>query len=426
MNRYAATLIVIFPCACAFAASTPSFDWPQFQGPDRNSVSKETGLLKQWPAEGPPLLWEIKTLGGGYSAPAVTEGKIFGMSDRGDDEVVWCLSEADGKEIWVTKLGPAVHQGQPQGVQGPGATPTVDGDKLYVIGLGGDLVCLSVQDGKVVWRKSFVRDFGGRLPTWRFNESPLIDGDKVIGTPGGADATIVALDKLTGNTVWKAKVPGAGGAAYSSALAVDFDGQRQYVQFSQKTLFGVSAVDGKFLWKYDPPANHSGINISTAVYQDGEIFAASAYNAGGGLVKLTKQPDGGVKAQEVYFTKNMQNHHGGMIVVDGCLYGANGGNGGGYLVCLDFQTGKVLWDEGAGQRRAAKGSVALADGRIYYRTEKGAVMLIEPDPKQYVEHGRFQQPDRSAQPAWPHPVIANGRLYLRDQDVLLCYDVKAK
>ena len=198
------------------------------------------------------------------------------------------------------------------------------------------------------------------------------------------------------------------------------------MQLTGKALVGVAASDGKLLWRYDRPANGMGINCSTPLYHDGQVFAASAYNTGGGLVKLSQDKDGGVRADEVYFTKQMQNHHGGMIRVDGSLYGANGGNGGGFLVCLDFQTGKVQWDEREGVKRVPKGSVALADGRLYYRTEDGAVLLIEPNPKEYVERGRFPQPDRSRLPAWAHPVIANGKLYIRDQDVLFCYDVKAK
>ena len=218
-----------------------------------------------------------------------------------------------------------------------------------------------------------------------------------------------------------------GGAAYASPIAIDFDGQRQYVQLTARALIGVAASDGKFLWRYDKPANGMGINCSTPLYHDGMVFAASAYGAGGGLVKLSKDANGGVKAEEVYATRKMQNHHGGMILLDGCLYGANGGNEGGYLVCLDFKTGNVLWDgRDDAERRAPKGSMALADGRLYYRTEKGTVLLIEPSPKEYIERGRFEQPDRTRLPAWAHPVIANGKLYVRDQDVLFCYDVKAK
>jgi outer membrane protein assembly factor BamB len=426
MKRCIWCLALVFSSALAFAGPPDSFDWPQWQGPDRNAVSKELGLLKEWPNGGPPLAWKIKGLGGGYSAPSVAAGRIFGMSNRGNDEVVWALSQKDGKELWVRRLGPAFQQRASQGKEGPGCTPTVDGDRLYVLGLGGDLACLQARDGKIIWQRSLTRDFGGTSPRWSYRESPLVDGNKVICTPGGPDATLVALDKLTGKTNWKSQVPGSPGAAYASAIAIDFDGQREYVQLTQSTLVGVAASDGKFLWRYDKPANRMGINCSTPLYHDGLVYAASAYGTGGGLVRLSKDAKS-VKAEEVYFTKKMQNHHGGMILVDGCLYGANGGNEGGFLVCLDFQSGKVLWDErDSGERRAPKGSVALADGRLYYRTENGAMLLIEPNPNRFVECGRFEQPDRSNAPAWPHPVIANGKLYLRDQDVLLCYDVKAK
>jgi outer membrane protein assembly factor BamB len=366
-------------------------------------------------------------LGGGDSAPSIAAGRIFGMGNRGEDEIIWALSEKDGKELWTTRLGPAFKQQMPQGKEGPGCTPTVDGDLLYVEGLGGDVACLQVKDGKVVWQRSLQSDFGGEPPTWSYRESPLIDGAKVICTPGGEDATVVALDKMTGKTIWKSLVPGNPKAAYASAIALDFEGQRQYVQFVQNAVLGVAATDGKFLWRYDRCANSHGINCSTPIYHDGQVFAASAYGAGGGLVKLTKDDNGGVKADEVYFSRKMQNHHGGMIVIDGVLYGANGGNEGGALLCLDFETGKILWDEhDDSAHRAPKGSIALADGRFYYRTEKGPMLLIEPNPKEYVEHGRFDQPDRSKLPAWAHPVVANGKLYLRDQDVLLCYNVKAQ
>jgi outer membrane protein assembly factor BamB len=420
-------LFSLLSCALLLSSASAN-DWPQWQGPDRNSISKERGLLKEWPKEGPPLAWKITGLGGGDSAPSIAAGQIFGMSNRGGDEIAWALSEQDGKELWVARLGPAFEQkGWPQGKEGPGCTPTVDGQLLYVEGLGGDLACLQVKDGKVVWQRSLQKDFGGRVPTWSFRESPLIDGDKLICTPGGQDATLVALDKLTGKTLWKCQVPDSPKAGYASVIAIDFEGQREYVQLTEKALVGVAASDGKFLWKYDKPANRMGINCSTPVYHDGAVFASSAYGAGGGLVKLGKDANGGVTAEEVYLCRKMQNHHGGMILLDGCLYGANGGNEGGFLVCLDFKTGNVLWDERDDpEHRAPKGSVALADGRLYYRTEKGTMLLIEPSAKQYIEHGRFDQPDRSKLPAWSHPIIANGKLYVRDQNVLFCYDVKAK
>jgi outer membrane protein assembly factor BamB len=215
------------------------------------------------------------------------------------------------------------------------------------------------------------------------------------------------------------------GAAYSSAIAVDFAGRRQYVQFLATTVAGVAAADGKLLWRYDKPANGMRLNISTPIYHEGHVFAASAYNAGGGLARLTKKANGEFAAEEVWFSKSMENHHGGVILHDGALFGANGGNGGGYLACLDFKTGEVLWNErDADKRRVTKGSVAFANGRIYDRTEEGPIVLIEPSRKKYVERGRFDQPGRTDKPAWAHPVIANGKLYIRDQDTLFCYNVK--
>ena len=282
-----------------------------------------------------------------------------------------------------------------------------------------------------------------------------LDGDKVIVTPGGPTAMMAALNKLTGEIIWKSALPapppnpdtaaggppgngpggrrgrggfgGGAGAAYSSPIAIDLDGQRQYVQLTAKALIGVSAADGKFLWRYDRPANGAGISITTPLYHDGTIFASSAYGAGGGLVKLSKDGSatGGVKADQVWFSQRMQNHHGGVILLDDALYGANGGNEGGALVCLDFKTGEVLWNQ-RDEHRAPKGSIIYGDGRLYYLTETGTVLLIEPNPKQYVEKGRFEHPERSSSPDWTHPVIANGKLYLRDQNSLLCYDIKAK
>jgi outer membrane protein assembly factor BamB len=425
LNR--TTALAVSVATFAQTALCGQFDWPQWQGPDRTARAKETGLLQEWPKDGPHLTWKITRLGGGDSAPSVAAGEIFGMSNQGEDEVAWALSETDGKQLWVTRLGPVCRQQMPQGNEGPGCTPTVDGERLYVLGLAGGLACLQATDGKIIWQRSLKDDFGGSVPTWSYRESPLVDGDKVVCTPGGQNATVVALDKLTGKPMWKSQVPGNPKAAYASLIAIDFDGQRQYVQLTQKALIGVAASDGKFLWEYRRVANSFGINCSTPLYHDGLVFASSAYGAGGGLVKLSKDASGGTKAEEVYLSRQMQNHHGGMILDNGAIFGANGGNNGGYLTCLDFKTGEVLWNEGdADKRHVTKGSVAFADGRIYYRTEEGPIVLIEPNRKEYLERGRFDQPDRTDKPAWAHPVVANGKLYIRDQDTLFCYDVKAK
>jgi outer membrane protein assembly factor BamB len=412
--------------ACAWSAAASAADWPQWQGPERNAVSQERGLLQEWTPEGPPLAWKVDGLGGGDSTPSIAEGRIFGMAHRDDDEVVWALSETDGSPLWVTRLGPASREGRSPSQEGPGATPTIDGELLYVMGLAGNVACLQVQDGTIVWQRRLQDELGARLPSWSFRESPLVDGDRVVVTPGAEDATLVALDRLTGKTIWKSEVPGSPKAAYSSAIAIDFDGQRQYVQLTEKAVVGVAASDGEFLWRYDAPANSHGINISTPLHDRGRVFAASAYGNGGGLVRLARNADGGVDAEEVYFTKDMKNHHGGMVLFDGSLYGANGGNAGGFLVALDFATGETQWNQRRDGRHAPKGSVAFADGRLYYRTEEGPMLLIEPSPEAYLERGRFEQPDRSDKPAWAHPVIANGRLYLRDQGVLLAYDIAAK
>ncbi len=435
------------------AAGVEAADWPQWRGPDRNGISKETGLLQEWPKDGPALAWKVDKLGGGDSAPTIADGRIYFMSNLGEDEVVWALSEKDGQTIWKTRVGPAFNQRASQSKEGPGCSPTVDGERLYVEGLAGNVVCLQVKDGAIVWQRSMTQDFGGRVPMWSYRESPLVDGDKVVCTPGGADAVLVALNKLTGETIWKASLgavtgapaaesapadggrrpggrggPGgsAGGASYSSVIAIDLEGQRQYVQLLSNTLAGFAASDGKLLWRYDKPANRMGINCSTPLCQDGLVFASSAYGAGGGLVMLSKDANGGVKAEEVYSTMDMQSHHGGIILFNGSLYGATGGNEGGALACLDFETGKVLWDQRATVGRQAKGSLTMAGGRLYYRMENGTVALIEPSAKEYLERGRFEQPDRRSQPAWAHPVVANGKLYIRDQDLLFCYDVKAK
>ena len=441
MRRITCYLTLVLSSQIAIAE-----DWPQWQGPNRNAVSGETGLLQEWPKGGPRLAWRITGLGGGDSAPSVANGKLYGLSNRDGQEIVWALSEADGKEVWASSLGDAQPQGMPQSKEGPGGTPTVDGDRIYVIGMSGRIACLDAKEGKILWKKSFKEDFGGTAPMWNFRESPLVDGDKVICTPGASGSMLVALNKTNGETIWKSTAPasatpsappvGAGGrrggfggsggsragAAYSSVIAIEHEGVRQYVQMTSSALVGVSADKGEVLWQFNKPSNGMGINCSTPIYQDGLVFASSAYGAGGGAVKLTKNSDGKFEAKEVYFTTNMQNHHGGMIVVDGALYGANGGNGGGMMACIDFQTGETLWRD----RKGPKGSLLFADGRLYLRSEDGPVLLVEPSKEGFVERGRFEQPDRNSAPAWAHPIVANGKLYIRDQGLLLCYDVKSK
>lgn len=410
-----AALVLLVSTFFALAASRrpQNFDWPQWQGQDRTAVSKETGLLQAWPKDGPPLAWSLDTLGGGYSTPSVAQGLVFGMGFRDNDEVVWALDEKTGAEVWSTKIADAnrkVGYGE-----GPRCTPTVDGERLYVLGLAADLVCLKTKDGAEVWRKNLRKDFNGQVGGWGYSESPLIDGDKVLCTPGGKTATLAALNKYNGETIWKGVVPQGDQAHYASIIAIDFTGQRQYVQFLRGGVVGLSG-DGAFLWRYDHPHNGTA-NCSTPLYRDGQVFAASAYGVGGGSVQLIREGDQ-VKAEEKYFHKTMQNHHGGLVLVDGYLYG----EGSSQLACMEFKTGKEMWRE----RKAGKGSIAYADGRLYYRNEGGPILLVEANPEKYIECGRFNQPKRSGKAAWPHPVIANGKLYIRDQQYLYCYDVKQK
>jgi outer membrane protein assembly factor BamB len=406
----AALVFLVSTFAAAPAPRRSSFDWPQWQGQERTAISRETGLLQDWSKDGPPLTWQANNLGGGFSTPSVAQGRVFGMSFRGNDEIVWALDEKTGAEVWAVKIADANRKVGYN--EGPRCTPTVDGERLYVLGLGADLVCLKTKTGEEGWRKNLRTDFGGQVGPWGYSESPLIDGIKVLCTPGGKTATLVALNKETGETIWKGVVPKGDSAHYSSIIAVDFAGQRQYVQFLSGGVVGLSG-DGEYLWRYDHPHNGTA-NCSTPLYRDGYVFAASAYGTGGGLAKLGRD---GKSYEEVYFTKHMKNHHGGMVLVGDYLYGSDEG----LFTCLEFKTGKVKWAE----RKAGKGSIAYADGRLYYRNENGPMLLVEANPNEYVEHGRFTPP-RTGKPAWPHPVLANGKMLIRDQQNLYCYDVKRK
>jgi outer membrane protein assembly factor BamB len=413
--RLLGALVAPLAALTAFAADVHKpapFDWPQWQGQDRSAVSKETGLLSEWPKDGPKLLWSVKTLGGGYSTPSIAAGRIFGMGARGNEEGVWALSESDGKELWWTRIGPKARAGYDQG---PRCTPTVDGDVLYALGMDGELVCLEVASGKLVWRKNLIKDFKGRVGGWKYSESPVVDGDRLLVTPGGKDNTLVALDKRTGEQIWGSKVPGNTEAAYSSIVVAEACGEKQYIQFLSTHVVGISARDGKYLWTYSAD-RFPGIVCSTPICHDSQVYAAASYGKGGGSVKLTREGNN-IKAEEVYFSNKHQNHHGGLVLIDGYLYG----EGSGQLVCIEFKTGKEMWRA----REAGKGSIAAADGKLYYRNEGGPIHLYDVNPEKAVRRGTFKQPNRSGSAAWPHPVIANGRLYIRDQDLLLVYDVKA-
>lgn len=409
-------LIVTGMLSLALISSLQAGDWPQWRGPNRDGKSTDTGLLKEWPEGGPKQAWKATGLGGGYSTPSVSNGRIFGSGYRGNDEYVWALDAGTGKEIWSTKTGPAEKNvGYPEG---PRSTPTIDGNSLYTLSAGGQLVCLDASNGKEQWHKDLKKDFGGRMMSgWGFSESPLVDGDKVVCTPGSLKGTVLALNKKTGETIWQSQ-DFTDKSAYSSLMIANFGGVRQYVQITDAHVVGISAEDGKLLWQADRRGRTAV--IPTPIVTEDHVYVTSGYNVGCNLFKISK--DGSAfKAEEVYANQNMVNHHGGVILVGNHVYGHSDKGG---WTCQDLKSGDVEWtNTGVG-----KGSISFADGFFYIRSEgsKGTVALIEASPKGYKEHGRFDQPDRTKKQSWPHPVIANGKLYLRDQDNLFCYDLKGQ
>jgi outer membrane protein assembly factor BamB len=386
-------------------------DWPQWRGPNRDDVSREKGLLASWPDGGPKLLWKAN-VEKGYSTPSIVGDRVYLMSNKDGEEFALALDAKDGKQVWSTKVGKV---GPNRGPQYPGArsTPTADGDSLYVLGSDGDLAHLERATGKVVWKKNLRTDFGGVPGNWAYSESPLIDGDRLICTPGGTEATLLALNKKSGAVIWKSAVPGGDAAAYASAIVGQVGKIKMYIQFVQKGLVGVDASTGKFLWRYDKTIDPAA-NIPTPIFHDGYVFSSTGRNQGG-LIKLKADGDK-VSVEEVWTSKTLTNGLGGMVLVDGYLYGTNNRD----LLCVDFLKGEVKWQTGS----VGRGAVCYADGNLYVRGENGGVALVAASPTAYKEKGRFQQPNRSDKPAWPYPVVANGRLYLRDQAVLLCYDVK--
>lgn len=403
----------------AFLTLAPALsasDWPQWRGPNRDGISPETGLLKEWPAEGPALVWKVRGLGGGYSTPSVAAGRIYGAGYKDGNEIVWALDAGTGKEIWSTTVAPAFKSmGYPEG---PRSTPTVDGDRIYTIGGGGNVVCLEAASGKVVWSKEFKADFDGRMMSgWGYSESALVDGDKLLCTPGGPKGAIVALNKKSGELLWQSK-DFTDAAAYASLLPVDVDGVRQFIQLTGESVVGVG-VDGKLLWRAERKGKTAV--IPTPIYHDHHVFVTSGYGIGCNGFKISKSGDS-FKAEQVYASGDLENHHGGVVRIGEHVYGHSGKGG---WTCLEMKTGKVMWQkEGVG-----KGAVSYADGHLVCRSEsgrRGTIALVAATPEGYQEKSRFDQPDLSGKNTWPHPVIANGKLLIRDQDLLLCYDIKAK
>jgi outer membrane protein assembly factor BamB len=395
-------------------------DWPQWRGPNRDGISKDTGLMQEWPKDGPPLRWKLTDIGPGYSSPVVAGGKVYLQTTRDKNETAMCLDEKSGKPIWKDKPIGTVGVNRGPNYPGTRSSITVDGDRLYCLASAGQLACLNAADGAEIWRKDLVKEFGGQVGTammsWAYSESVLVDGDAVVCTPGGAQATLVALNKKTGDVIWKAAVPDGDPADYASIMPFEAGGVKQYVQFTRKGLVAVDAKTGKFLWRYNKTSDMGANILTPVVYQD-KVFSAGS-RSGGATLEITGG-NGKVEPKELFFGKAFGASIGGAVLVDGHIFGTTMQG----LFCIDFTTGKELWTD----KTPGNSSICYADGRLYVRSHtSGDVFLVEANPKEYVERGRFKQPDRSKTPAWPHPVVANGGLYLRDMDVLLCYNVAKK
>jgi outer membrane protein assembly factor BamB len=396
-------------------------DWPQWRGPQRDGVSQETGLLKQWPKDGPPLSWKVTDIGSGYSTPAVVGDRLYLLANEGlEDEFVQARSVQDGKRVWRTRLGKVGNPKQNPNFPAARSTPTVESDVLYALGSDGDLACVETAGGKIRWQKSLRTDFGGKPGTWAYAESPLVDGDTLVCTPGGSEATLVALNKKTGEVIWKCGLPEGDEAAYASAIIVETGSVKQYVQLLQKGLVGVEARTGKFLWRFAKAVSRYGANIPTPVAGGGAIYVGAA-GTGGGAVRL-RMKDGGVEAEQMYFEAKLPTAIGGAVKVGEYLYGTTAQA----MLCLDFVSGQVKWEE----RALGAAALCYADGRLYLHGENGQVALVEPASESYFERGHFTPPDQPKrtnpmEKAWAYPVVANGRLYIRDHGMLWCYDVKA-
>lgn len=411
-------------------------DWPQYRGPQRTDISQETGLLSTWPKGGPTLLWTYNNAGVGYSGPAIVGERLYTMGGRGQEEFVFALdlkNVKDGSisEAWAAKLGPLFTWKGNNWSAGPSATPTVDGDVLYALSGMGDLVCVETANGKERWRKNLPKDLDAEVNPigggpaklgWGFTWSPLVDGDRLICTPGGPKGTVAALDKKTGQLLWRSKEL-TDQCSYASPQTAVIHGVRQYVVLTNLGLAGVSAQDGQLLWSYKRQPRYTTEVVNIPLVQDNLVYATVGAGNGCDLIKLDLE-DKKFKVETVYSNKNFQNHHGGVVLRDGHVFGSVQQG----WACQELKEGKVVWTE----KKMRPGSITFADGHFYCYCEfTGEAALVELSTKEWKEKGRFTIPQKSKlkKPSgqiWTPPVVANGRLYLRDQELLFCFDVKAK
>jgi outer membrane protein assembly factor BamB len=409
---------LLLACTLAAGAGEPSSqaDWPQFRGPRRDNLSPDKGLLTSWPKGGPQLVWKGTGVGVGFSTVSVAGDKVFTMGDEAGACRVFALSRATGKKLWSARVGRTGGN-----YSGPRCTPTVDGDRVYAIGQFGDLVCLDAATGKERWRKSFTADFRGRSGNWNFTESPLVDGDWLVCTPGGQDATMVALDKRTGDEVWRC--PARTAAGYASVVISNAGNVKQYVNLTAGGTIGVRAKDGKLLWEYRKLGGNVA-NIPTPIPVGDQVFTCAGYGKGGALLTLSASGDK-VTTKEVYYNDELRNKHGGATIVGDLVFADTDDRGQPY--CADWHTGEVKWKRPRGKDSRGSGSAAItyADGHLYVRYNNGWVALVPATAGGYVEKGSFKIPNSDTN-SWPHPVVIGGRLYLREKDTVWCYDVKGK
>lgn len=400
--------------------------WPTFRGPDRTAVSPQTGLLQAWPAEGPKLLWETSGVGRGYASLAIADGRIITLGDGSSvaddkDEYLMAFEQATGKPLWRTKTGAAWNQGQ-ESWQSSRSTPTIDGERVYVLTPHGELVCCESATGKELWRKNVKEEFNGNKGDgWGYSESVTIEGDMVICTPGGEKHTMVALNKASGEMIWSTSQPGNRGAGHASIVMADIGATRVCVQTTASGALGVRASDGKLLWTYD--IDKTTAVIPTPIVRGDLVFFTAGYKRGGALLKQIPGADGAITVEEIYpLQVPLANKHGGVVLVGDYLYGDS--DDAGIPFCADLMTGEIKWKErGSGKKSAA---FAAADGCLYIHFQDGTMVLAKASPEKYEEVGSFTVPHSGDRPSWAHPVIVDGKLYLREQEHILCYDVKAQ
>jgi outer membrane protein assembly factor BamB len=389
-------------------------DWGQFRGPKRDGISTETGIAKEWPAGGPPLLWKAGGLGLGYSSVCVAGKFVYTMGDVGNVCNLIAMSGADGKVVWSAKVG---QSGAPGNYAGPRGTPATDGRIVIALGQNGDLVCVNAANGAEVWRKNMSALGGEMMSGWGYSESPLLDGPMVLVTPGGNKGTVAALNKMNGAPMWQcAELKDK--AAYSSLVPVDIGNVPQVLVFTDKSIAGITKT-GKLAWRADRHGE-TAVIPTPVMSKDNIIFVSSGYGIGAHAFQVTAS-GGQFKAQELYAQKQMESHIGGFVVIGEHVYGPDGGS----LKCAEIKTGKVVWQN----RCVGKGSITAADGMLFVRGDDAnasSVALVEATPDSYKEKGKFAQPSPSGKSAWAYPVVFGGKLYLRDQETLYCYNVSAK